>query len=225
MGSVNLARLFVDPLLGAYGRIAGVLPSAAAVLLLLLAGMFGARLARVLVETVLGKARLDEHTARAGLNEVLARLGLGKSPTEVAAFTAYWFVLVVFIAAAANAAEVTAVSGLLERFVSFLPSLIVAALTVFGGLLFARLVNAVLQNAAAANSVRGGVAVARAAYLVVVLLSAAVALEQVGVRPQLVTSALQILIGSAGLALGLAFGLGAKDLAGDYLRGLLTRKP
>ncbi|MDX6769873.1 MAG: hypothetical protein SF051_10095 [Elusimicrobiota bacterium] len=221
----SLARLFVDPLVGAYGRVAGALPSLAAALLLLLVGMFGARLARVSVETVLGRLRLDEHTGRVGLNEVLARLGLGKSPTEIAAFSAFWFVLVVFIVSAANAADITAVSALLERFVLFLPSLVAAVVTLFGGLLFARLVNAILQNAAAANSVRGGVAVARGAYAVVVLFSAVAALEQVGVNPALTASAVTILFASVGLALGLAFGLGAKDLAGDALRALLARKP
>lgn len=220
-----LARLLLDPLVGAYGRVAGVLPSLAAALLLLLVGMFGARLTRVVLEGVLRKARLDEHTSRVGLNEVLSRLGLGKSPTEIAAFTGFWFVLVVFVAAAAEAASITAVSGLLERFVRFLPTLVAAATILFGGLLFARLVNAVLQNAAAANAVRGGVAVARGAYLIVVLFSAVAALEQVGVRPEVTSTAVSILLASVGLALGLAFGLGAKDLAGDALRALLARKP
>jgi hypothetical protein len=222
--TASLARLLLDPLVGAYGRIAGALPSLAAALLLLLVGMFGARLTRVLVEAVLRKVRLDEHTGRVGLNEVLARLGLGKSPTEIAAFSAFWFVLVVFIISAADAADVPAVSALFERFAAFIPSLVAAVVTLFGGLLFARLVNGVLENAAAANSVRGGVAVARGAYLVVVLFSAVVALEQVGVSPTLTASAVQILFGSVGLALGLAFGLGAKDLAGDALRALLNRK-
>ncbi len=220
-----LARLFLDPLTGAYARIAGVMASLAAALLLLLVGMFGARVARVLIESVLRKARLDENTSRVGLNEVLARLGLGKSPTEIAAFSAFWFVLVVFVAAAANAADIPVVTGLLERFVQLLPNLIVACVIVFGGLLFARLASVVLDNAAAANSIRGGIAASRGAYAVIVLFSAAAALEQAGVDRKLVSAAIQILLGSVGLALGIAFGLGAKDIAGEALRGLLARKP
>jgi hypothetical protein len=219
------ARLLVDPLVGAFGRVAAFFPSLAAALLLLIVGMFGARLARVLVESSLSWLRLDQHTSRFGLNELLARLGLGKSPTEVAAFSASWFVLMVFVVSAADAADITAVSALVERFVLFLPSLIAAALTVFGGLLFARLVDAVLQNAAAANAVRGGVFVARGAYALVVLFAAGAALEQVGVERKLVSAAAQILLGSAGLGLSIAFGLGAKDLAGEFLRGLASKKP
>lgn len=220
----GLARLFVDPLLAAYARVSGALPSLAAAVLLLLVGMFGARLTRMLVETLLRAVRLDDATSRFGLNEVLARLGLGKSPTEVAAFTSSWFVLMVFVVSAANAADITAVSALLERFALFLPDLVVASLIVFGGLLFARLASKVLDNAAAANSVRGGVAASRGVYAVIVLFSAAAALEQLGVERKLVSAAIQILIGSVGLGLSIAFGLGAKDVAGDALRGLLARK-
>ena len=79
----NLARLFVDPFLGAYDRFAGAIPTLAAALLLLLAGMFLARAISTLIEVVLGKLHLDHYTSRVGINEILSRLGLGKSPTFV----------------------------------------------------------------------------------------------------------------------------------------------
>jgi hypothetical protein len=220
----DLARLFADPFLQAYRRVSGSLASLAAAFLLLLLGMFTARLLRTLVEAALARIRLDEHTSRAGLNELFARLGLGKSPSAVAAFAVYWFILTVFVVSAANALNMTIVSELLERFAQFLPTLVGAALTLFGGLMFGRLVAQVLSNAAAANSIRGGSAAAFGGYAVVVGYSAMAALEQIGARPQLILSAAQILIGAVGLALSLAFGLGAKDLAADWMRERLRRK-
>ncbi len=223
--SADLARLFAQPFLDAYRRVAGGLASLAAAFLLLLLGMVAARLARAVVEAALGRIRLDELTCRAGLNELFARLGLGKSPTAVAAFAIHWFILVVFVVSAANALNMTVVSDLLERFAQFLPSLVAAVLILFGGLLFGRLMAQVLTNAAAANAIRGGGAVAAGAYVVVVGYSALAALEQIGARPALVVSAAQILLGSLGLALAVAFGLGAKDLAAEWLRACLRRKP
>lgn len=220
----DLIRLFADPFLSAYGRVSGVIAPLAAAFLLLLAGMFTARAARALVDAAMSKARIDEHTSRAGLNELLARLGLGKSPSAVAAFVVHWFLLVVFVVSAANVLNMTVVTELLERFALFLPSLVACVLILFGGLLFARLLSQVLSNAASANSVKGGDAVAAAAWVTVVAASAAAALEQLGVRPPLLVSAVQILLGSIGLALAVAFGLGAKDLAADFLKDLLSRK-
>ncbi len=221
----DLLRASAAPFVGAYLRVRGALASLAAAFLILLVGMFAARAARALVEAALGRIRLDEHTSRAGLNELFARLGLGKSPVAVAAFVVHWFILVVCLVAAANALNMPMVSELLERFAQFLPALLAAVLILFGGLLFGRLVSQILSNAAEANAIRGGRAVAGGAYAVVVGYSATAALEQLGARPALVLSAAQILMGSLGLALAIAFGLGAKDLAADFLRGLPRRKP
>lgn len=217
----SLARLFVDPFLGAYDRFAGAIPTLAAALLLLLIGMFLARAVRAAIEVVLGKVRLDDHTSRVGINEILSRLGLGKSPTFAVAWVAHWFILFLFIVSAANAMNMPVVSELLERFAAVLPSMIAAVLILFGGLLFGRLVAHILRNAAAANSIRGGAAVAFAAQAVAIAASGMIALEQLGVRPQILVPAAQIFIGSIGLAAAIALGLGAKDLAAEYLRGLV----
>jgi len=217
----NFVRLFVDPFLGAYERFAGAIPTLAAALLLLLVGMFLARGVRTLIEVALGRLKLDDHTSRVGINEVLARLGLGKSPTFALSFVAHWFIMVLFIVSAANAVNMTVVSEMLERFVQVLPSLIAAVLILFGGLLFGRLVANILRNAAAANSIRGGNVVAAAAQTVAIGAAGIIALEQIGVRPQILIPTVQIFVGSIGLAVAIAIGLGAKDLASEYLRDLL----
>lgn len=217
----NLVRLLVDPFLGAYDRFAGAIPTLAAALLLLLIGMFLARAVRTLIEAAGGRLRIDDHTSRVGINEVIARLGLGKSPTFVLAWVAHWFILFLFIVSAANAVNMTVVSEMLERFVGLLPSLIAAVLILFGGLLFGRLLGHILRNAAAANSIRGGGAVAVAAQSVAIGASGVIALEQIGVRPQILIPTVQIFIGSIGLAVAIALGLGAKDLAAEHLRDLL----
>jgi hypothetical protein len=221
----DIARLFTGPFLDACGRFAGVVPTAAAAILFLLVGMFLARGARALLEVALGSIRLDEHTAKVGLNEVLQRLGLGKSPVFALGFLAHWFILFVFIVAAANAMNLTFVKALLESFLAFLPKLAACVLTLFGGLLFGRLVGQILQNAAAANSIRGGTVVAVVAQTAAIGASAVAALDQLGVRSQIVVPVAQILAGSAGLALAIAVGFGAKDLAGEFVRELLRPKP
>ncbi|MBI5246679.1 MAG: hypothetical protein HY923_05820 [Elusimicrobia bacterium] len=220
MGSM-LVRLLVDPFLGAYDRFSGAIPTLAAALLLLLIGMFLARAVSTLIEVALGKIQLDHWTSRVGINEIISRLGLGKSPIFVMAWVAHWFILFLFIVSAANAVNMTVVSELLERFVAVLPSLVAAVLILFGGLLFGRLLANILKNAAIANSIRGGAVVAVAAQTVAIGASGVIALEQIGVRPQILIPTVQILIGSAGLALAIAIGFGAQDLAAEYIRELL----
>jgi len=220
----DVLSLFADPFLGAARRFASQIPAFAAALLLLLAGLFTARALRTVAERLFEAARLDQHTSRVGINEVLARLGLGKSPSYVLAFLIYWFILFIFIVSAANAVNLTAVSELLERFALFLPALIAAILILFGGLLFARFLSEVVANASAANNIRGGAFLSRASYAVVLVFSVMTALEQLGLKISLISAAVQILLGSAGLAAAIAFGLGGKDAAAEMIREFLNRR-
>jgi len=213
-----------SPFVGAYRRFAAHIPGIAAALILLLVGMFTARALRTLADRALTRAQLDEHTSKVGINEVLARLGLGKSPVYVLSFLIYWFVLFVFFVSAANAVNLTVVSELLERFALFLPVLIGALLILFGGLLFARFLHEVVRNAAAANNVRGGTVLAHAAYILVVVFSAMTAMEQLGMKLNFISAAIQILLGSVGLATAIAFGLGGKEVAAEMLRDLANKK-
>lgn len=213
-----------DPFLEAYRRLMYHIPGIAAALLLLLLGMFTARLLRTMVDRLLSQAKLDDYTSKIGINEVVARLGMGKSPAYVFSFLTYWFVLFVFFVSAANAVNLTVVSELLERFALFLPILIGALLILFGGLLFARFLHEVVLNAAASNNVRGGTVLAHAAYVLVVVFSAMTAMEQLGMKLSFISAAIQILLGSVGLAAAIAFGIGGKDVAAEIIRDLLKKK-
>ena len=218
----GLVGLLFDPLAGTLRRFGGAAPAFLAAFTLLLLGMFAARAARAAIDWALGRLRLDELTSRIGVNEVLARLGLGKSPTEALSFVVHWFILFVFIVSAAEAMDLGVVKELLERFVARLPSLVAALLVVFGGLLFARFLGHIVRNAATANSIRGGAAVALVAQAVCVGAASITALEQLGVRAAILVSAAQILIGSLGLSIAIAVGFGAKDLAAEFLRDLVS---
>src|ERR1700726_4663725 len=116
----SLVGFLTEPFVSATNRFAAQIPSFAAAFLFLLLGMFTARLLRTVAERLFERAHLDEYTSKVGVNEVLARLGMGKSPSYVLSFLVYWFILFIFIVSAANAVNMTVVSDLLERFVLFL---------------------------------------------------------------------------------------------------------
>lgn len=128
-------NLIIGPIQQFLGAILSKLPAVGAALLLLLVGMLVARGVRTAAEKFLKFVHVDEYTEKIKFNELLARLGFGRSPAFVIGFLIYWFIILVFLVSAANAAELTAVSQLLERFVLFVPKLISAVLVVAGGLL------------------------------------------------------------------------------------------
>jgi hypothetical protein len=200
------------------------IPSVLAAIVLLLVGMLVARGLRTAVDKFLKFIHLDEHTDKIRLNEVLSRLGFGRSPGQVVGFLVYWLIILVFLLSAANAVELTVVSELLEQFVLFIPKVIGAVLVLAGGLLLGHLVAEIVRNAATANRIDGAAGLSKAAQFVVIVFAAIMALEQIDIDTSIVTSSVQIILAAIGLGLAIAFGLGGKDKAAEIIRSFTERR-
>ncbi len=210
--------LIIGSLQQLWAAIVNKLPGVLAALLLLLIGMVVARGARASVEKFFRFAHVDEYTERIKLNELLSHLGFGRSPAYVVGFLVYWLLILVFLVSAADAVQLTVVSQLLERFVLFIPKIIGAVLVLAGGLLVGHFLSEIVQNAAAANEIQGGSALSKIARFVVMVFAAIMALEQIGLNTAIVASSVQIVMGTIGLGLAIAFGLGGRDAAAEIVR-------
>ena len=71
---------------------------------------------------------------------------------------------------------------------------------------------------ASAGQVSGVPTLAKLAKSAVVVISIFMALQQVGVAEDIVTSAFTLILGAVALGVGLAFGLGNRELAGEITR-------
>lgn len=216
--------ILLGPLQQLLGTILGMVPAIAAAILMLLAGMVVARLVRAAVDKFFALIHLGQHTERIRLNELLARLGFGRSPAFVVGFLVYWLIILVFLVSAANAVQLTVVSQLLQRFVLFVPKLIGAVLVVAGGLLLGHFSGEIVQNAATANKLDGAVALGKIVRFTVVVFASIMALEQVGIDTSIITSSVQIILATIGLGLALAFGLGGRDVAAEIIRNFVSSR-
>ena len=72
---------------------------------------------------------------------------------------------------------------------------------------------------ASAGALNGGRALARVGRGGVILLAIFMALQELGIATDIVTTAFAILFGAIALAMSLAFGLGNRELAGEVTRG------
>jgi hypothetical protein len=217
-------NVFLVPFQQLVLRVMDKIPGILAAIVLLLVGMLIARGLRTGIEKFLKFIHLDEHTDKIKLNEVLARLGFGRSPGQVVGFLVYWLIILIFLLSAANAVELTVVSTLLQEFVLFIPKVIGAVLVLAGGLLLGHLVAEVVQNAAIANRLDWAVGLSKAAQFVVIVFAAIIALQQIGIDTSIVTSSIQIVLASIGLGLALAFGIGGKDKAAEVIRKFTERR-
>jgi hypothetical protein len=71
---------------------------------------------------------------------------------------------------------------------------------------------------ASAGALHGGTTLARVGRGGVIVLAVFMSLQQLGIAPDIVTTAFAILFGAVALAMALAFGLGNRELAGEVTR-------
>jgi hypothetical protein len=211
--------------LGEFGsRLQAFAPNLLAMLVLLVAGAVVAGAVRFALAFLLPLLGVDRFVERSGIGDVARRAGLTRRPSRTIALAVAWVVLGTFVLLAVAALNIQVAVGLVSQAFAWLPHLLVAiALLLAGGLVagFARrsvLIAAVNAGLPSARLLASGV------HAALIVLFAAMALEQVGLGQRVVLTAFAISFGGVVLALALAFGLAGKEVARESLERLLRRR-
>lgn len=186
-------------------------------LAVVVAGWVIAKFAKGLVFRFLLTVRFDMASEKAGIDDALLRADIRQSPAELLAMLVYWLVLLATLVAAVSSLGLNQVSEVLTRCLVYLPKVIAAVVVLILGLFLASFLAGVVRAAAANAALAESHVLAALVRYAIVAFTAAVTLEELGIAPELVRSAFVILFGAVALAMALAFGLGCKDLARDWM--------
>ena len=193
-----------------------------AMLVVLLVGVLAAYAVRAVIVLLLRLLGFDRFSERHGVRNTLQTAGIALEPTALAGRLAFWLVMVVFLVFSLAALNIAPMNDLVSRLFVFLPQLL-AALVI---LVLGYVVSVFLQRAALLAAVNAALprarALAAAVQGLVLLFTAAMALEQVGIGRSIVLAAFSVVFGTVGLAVALAFGYAARDLARSVLERHLS---
>lgn len=197
-------------------QIAAFVPQLLAALGILLAGFAIAKMVERGTDAFLRRVGFDRWMREGGVTEALLRAGTTLDPSSVIARLAFWTVIILVIVLAANALGLGVVSALFAEMLAYIPNVIAAVIVLVLGILLGEFIKDLVL--ASAGGVRGGTVLARAAKAAVLVLAAFMALEQLGIAEGIVLVAFIAVVGATALALGIAFGLGGKDVAAEITR-------
>ena len=146
------------------------------------------------------------------------------SPARLVEWTVHWLGLALALLAAADRMGVPLGHSVSERLATVLPRILAAGMLFAAGTVAALLSGALSRRFFESAGVRSAHVFARLVTGVLVGFAVLLAIEQLGFAAQFVMGLGWIAAACAGLAFALAFGLGARDVARDflleYLRGL-----
>ncbi len=213
----NFGQAILNALAHALDLVFTFVPLLIGFLLILLVGYIIAKLVSKVVTVLLRKIGFDKMSNRIGLTRMEQRMGLKLDPAGVLGTIVFWFIFLVFLVPACNALGLTAVSGILNTLIAYIPNVLVAILVLFLGTLAATFVADIVRGATATANVGNPNIFANIARYAIIGFAALIALEQLQIAPALLNILFTAIVGAAAIAFGLAFGLGGQDTARKWL--------
>ena len=132
-----------------------------------------------------------------------------RTPSEIVGFIAFIGIMLFAAIAAINILNIPALTALVTG-ITIILGRILAGLVVFAvGLFLANLAFSIITSSGNAQARILG----QIARIAIIVLVSAMALQQIGVAPDIVNLAFGLLLGALAVALALSFGLGSRDIA------------
>ncbi len=188
------------------GQLVGFLPSLVSGILILVVGYLVSRLLGAVATRLLQRAGLDSFVSR--------RLRPGaatqrRSASRAAGLAVFWIGILATLSLASQALGLATLSAGLNQILGYVPRVLVAALIVGVAIAVANVLGDLLSDMTSAW-------VGRGARVAVIALSVFMALDQLGIAPNIVTATFIALVGAAAVAAAIAFGVGSIDVARRY---------
>lgn len=206
----------MDRLLRGLEQIGSFLPALVASGVILLVGYFFARQLQRFSDRLLHRFEFDRMAKAGGLDEMAQRAGAAPDAAGAVGKLLFWLVMLMVILLASSALGLQSVNDLFTTMLSFVPTVMVAIFIIILGMLVGEFVRGLVL--ASAGEVPGVPTLAKVAKGVVVMIAIFMSLQQLGVAADIVTAAFTLILGAVALAVGLAFGLGNTQLAGEITR-------
>jgi hypothetical protein len=217
-----LQKIVLEPLAKSFDNILIFLPNLLTSLLLFLLGVVVSLLLKLLLEGLFKAIGINRLSARLGFGELLKKGGIADLPSHLLAKLVGGTVFLIFTLLSMRALEVGIVERLTEKFLFYLPNIVIAFLILLSGWLLGNF----LGRAALIAAVNAGIRLARfiAVFVkyMILAIAATMALEHVGIGKETVEIAFTVLFSGIVFALALAFGLGGKDIARVFLEKKLN---
>jgi hypothetical protein len=195
------------------GQIVAFLPNLVSAIIVFVVGYLLSRLLGSLVRRLLSRAQFDSFVAR----RLHPRANAPQRPASATlGSTVFWLGILVTLSLTARSLRLASLSQGFDRILGYVPRVIVAALIVGIAIAVANVISELIKDVGSAWLGRG-------ARIAIIALSIFMALDQLGIAPNIVWTAFAAVIGAAAVAAAIAFGIGNIDAARDYSRRLQRR--
>jgi len=213
----NWGDVFTQSLQNVWLGVANFVPSLVIAIIIFAIGWVLAALIERLVESILKALKLDAALKSAGFEDVVKRAGHSLNSGRFVGVLCKWFVIVVFLMASLDVLGLSQVNSFLGQVVNYLPQVIVAIFILLIAVVVANAMNKIVVASAKAGQVKSAEFLGKVTKWAIWIFALLTALITLGIAPQLIQMVVTAIFAGAALAIGLAFGLGGKEVAQKWI--------
>jgi hypothetical protein len=213
----------LEPARTVLAQISQFIVNALLVIVILLIGWLLSKAIRFVVSKALKTAKINELSRRIELDRLLSKGGITYTLSDLIGAICYWLGLLITFMVAVNSIGLTVAADLLNKVVLYIPNVIAALFILILGMFVSTLLKNIVQTAANNAGLNQGRLLAQIVETVVIAFAVFVGLEQLQIGIRITDITISILLGSLGLGLALAFGLGCREIAGKFVAELIEK--
>ncbi len=218
---MDLETTVMEPVQAMWSRVLGFLPTLVSVIVILIVGWMLAALIQKVITRFLKLARLDTASEKTGIANILTKGDINYTLSEIIGVLVYWLIMLVVILIAVNALQLTVAAELLNTVIGYMPSVIASVFILVLGIFFASLIGNTVRTTAANAGVRQARSLGQATQVFISIFVFVEALKQLRIDTTLIDLLIKAVLAAIALGVGLAIGLGCKDMAAKHVQSLL----
>jgi len=215
--------VLLEPARAVLAQISQFVMNALLVIFILIIGWLLSKAVKAIVSKALKIIKVNEISSRIELDKVLAKGGITYTLSDLIAVICYWLGLLITFMVAVNAVGLTVAADLLNQVVLYIPNVIAALFILVLGMFASTILKNIVQTAAGNAGLNQSKVLSQVVETIVIVFAIFVGLEQLKIGLSITEVTLAIILGSIGLGLALAFGLGCRDIAGKFVAELVER--
>lgn len=186
-------------------------------LLVLVIGIVIGHWAKSLTQKALGSVNLAPILKRFGISQVTTEGDMRPQFERIVAETIRWIIIYIFLISVFSILGISSIAEIMQNLLGFLPNIITATLIFLLSILLAGFAESFVKNAFSLVDVVTSRLMGKIASYTVVIIGSLIALSELGIAEYFINILFIGFVLTLSLTLGLAFGLGSKDLVSKLL--------
>lgn len=215
--ALNYQDAFLLAVKDTIANVLSYIPTILAAVVVFFLGLVIAKWAKVLTIKLLNALKLSAVVRKSGFEPFLKKAEITMRAEDIIGGVVKWLIILVFFIATVNMLGLPTVSVVLNSVLGYIPRVISAILVLTIGILLAGVVEGVIKGALGQVDVRASRLMAKIASWLVVVFSSLAAINELQIAQALINSLFVGFVAMLAIGIGLALGLGAKDLVSRIL--------